>query len=129
MGPYLPGDMTPFKEVKSALTEWLEENIDENEKPKVLDLLSRNKYGMFKSDATLVEAERNLASLKYELSAIRKCKSFRIGLAITYVPRKIRTTFRYLKEEGVKSTAKRAVNFVVVRGKKVYGKLARKSKR
>lgn len=107
----------------------LEENIDENEKPKVLDLLSRNKYGMFKSDATLVEAERNLASLKYELSAIRKCKSFRIGLAITYVPRKIRTTFRYLKEEGVKSTAKRAVNFVVVRGKKVYGKLARKSKR
>lgn len=107
----------------------LEEAIDETAKPKVLDLLKNNKYGMFQSDATLVEAQRNLTELKRELSAIRKCKSFQIGLAVTYLPRKIRATMRYLKEEGLQSTVKRAVNYFVYLGKKVYGKLARKSKR
>lgn len=102
------------------------ENIDETKQTKVFDLVSHNKYGMFKSDATAVEAQRNLAELQKELSTIKDCKSFKIGLAVTYIPRKIRLVLNYLKEEGCKSTFKRIVTGVYMRIKKVYGKISRK---
>ena len=54
--------------------------------------------------AAILEAK--LAAAKKEISDIRASKTFKIGVIITYVPKKIRGVYRCYKEHGAKYTFK-----------------------
>lgn len=58
----------------------------------------------FGEEKQLLTQQRD--SLDYELNCVRNSASYKIGRVITFVPRKTKTAFRYMKQHGLKETWK-----------------------
>lgn len=104
----------------------LRENIDERAAKKVFDFKKNNKYGMFQNDSTLIETQRSLANVKKELGEIKASASYKIGMKITYIPRRFRVMVHCYEENGLRYTLGRIKDKSVAFAKRVYCRITRR---
>ena len=76
-----------------------QERCLKNQLAKAQDELSRTK-------AELAKAQDELSRTKAELANVRSSTSYRVGRAVTWLPRKSKTTFRVFQNSGIKGVAK-----------------------
>jgi len=78
----------------------------------LFDLLFRHYLGQLKNGCTspkVLDVKHQLMNEKAEIHALRATWSYRIGRAITWVPRMIRGTFRTLRSDGIRAVPSRVV--------------------
>ena len=83
---------------------------------------SPSQYHLYRVMTEKEKKEREIANeveqLRHELQCVYNSKSFKIGRFITYVPRKLRITFKCIQNNGVRYTLRRIFETILVKRKK-----------
>lgn len=100
---------------KKILAENIQAGINQG-----VDLKQKKKAGVSIDDSALAETERHLHRVENELRILKQSHSLRIGMIITYIPRRIKVLFHCYEEFGLKYTLLRIINKIIYTVKKCF---------